>query len=57
MKRGQRCTHRTVAQFDGGQPFRKGHLSEQDAQEAARRQREVVGPNGERCTVTVEVIR
>lgn len=56
MKRGQRATHRTVTQFEGGTPFRKGFLSRVDAEDAARRQRAVIGPNGETCTVTVEPI-
>lgn len=57
MKRGQRATHRIVVTFEGGKPFRKAFHSLQDAEDAARRQRAVIGPDGQTCTVTVEPIR
>lgn len=54
MKRGQRATHRIVVTFEGGKPFRKSFLSQEDAESAARKQRAVIGPDGQTCAVIVE---
>jgi len=57
VKRGQRATHRIVVTFEGGKPWRKAFLTEWDAEWAARRQRAIIGPNGENCTVVVEQLK
>lgn len=51
-KRGEKRPWRMTYTWPGGSGT-KTYMSEDDARDDARRQAEVVGPNGERCTVEV----
>ena len=52
-KRGETFPWRLTYTWPGGMKGTTNYRTESDAEYAARRQRAVVGPNGETCTVTV----
>lgn len=51
-KRGETRPFRLHAQWPGGKPWTETFPTAERRDDAARRQRDVVGPTGDRCTVT-----